>query len=134
MSLSRKMTFCSWFWVKKINFCFMLPSTPKELETPIFVTFRIKMLSNFTQPLTFRSSDTYVGSYSMVKQNWPPAQKYAINKKSTIFTQFLWHFVKMTIPWDDHFSKVSSKLGENCGFFINSIFLGRGSISLQHTV
>ena len=35
----------------------MLQSTPKELETPIFVTFRIKMLSNFTQPLTFRSND-----------------------------------------------------------------------------
>ena len=70
--------------------------------------------------------------YSMYKRNWPPAQKYAINKKSTIFTQFLWHFVKMTIPWDDHFGKVSSKLGENCGFFIYSIFLGRVSISLGH--
>ena len=75
-----------------------------------------------------------INKYSMYKQNWPPAQKYAINKKSTIFTQFLWHFVKMTIPWDDHFGKVSSKLGENCGFFINSIFLGMVSISLGHTV
>ena len=46
------------FWVKqKINFCFMLQSTTQELETPIFIIFRIKMQSNFTQPLTFMSSD-----------------------------------------------------------------------------
>ena len=44
---------------KKNNFCFMLPSTPKGLEPPIFVTFRIKMLSNFMQPLTFRSNDMW---------------------------------------------------------------------------
>ena len=45
----------------------MLPSTPKELEIPIFVTFRIKMLSNFTQPLTFRSSDMcYINLFSFL--------------------------------------------------------------------
>ena len=39
------MTLHSWFWVKKINFCFKLQSSTKELETPIYITFRIKMLS-----------------------------------------------------------------------------------------
>ena len=45
--------------------------------------------------------------YSMYQRNWPLAQKYDINKKSTIFTQFLWHFVKMTYPWVGHFGIVS---------------------------
>ena len=72
--------------------------------------------------------------YSMVQQNWPPGQKYAINKKFTIFTQFLWHFAKMTISWAGHFDKVSQKLGKNYGFFINSAFLSRWSILLDHTV
>ena len=35
------------------------------------------------------------------------SQKYAINKESTIFTQFLWHFVKIPDTWVGHFSKVS---------------------------
>ena len=46
------------------------------------------------------------------------SQKYAIIKKSTISTQFL--------------KKVSKKLGKNCGFFSNSIFLGHVSISGVH--
>ena len=48
----------------------MLPSTPKELETPIFVTFRIKMLSNFTQPLTFRSNDMWGFLSGICRKLW----------------------------------------------------------------
>ena len=44
--------------------------------------------------------------YSMSKQNWHHAQKYAINKKSTIFTQFWLHFAKMISSLDRHFDKV----------------------------
>ena len=46
------------------------------------------------------------GFYSMLKRNWPPTQKYAINKRSTIFIQFWWHFAKLIISWDGHFDLV----------------------------
>ena len=36
-------------------------------------------------------------------RNWHRDQKYAIIKKSAIFTQFLWDSVKMTILWVGHF-------------------------------
>ena len=35
-------------------------------------------------------------AYSMRTQNWHVALKYAFNKKSTIFSQFIWDLVKMT--------------------------------------
>ena len=72
--------------------------------------------------------------YSMQTQNWHVAQKYAIDKKSAIFTQFLWDLVKMTILRVSPFDQVSKKLGKNCGFFNNSIFLGHMSILGPHTV
>ena len=46
----------------------MLQSTPKELETPIHITFRIKMLQIFTQPLTFRSSDMCITVMNPVEE------------------------------------------------------------------
>ena len=72
--------------------------------------------------------------YSMRTQNWQLAKKYAIIKKSTIFTQFLWELVKMTTLWVGHFDQVSKKLGKNRGFFNNSVFLGHMSILGPHTV
>ena len=48
----------------------------------------------------------YGHNYSMYKQNWPPAQKYTIHKKPTIFSQFWWDFAKMINSWDGHFDKV----------------------------
>ena len=49
-------------------------------------------------------------------------QKYTFNKKSTIFAQSLWNFVKMIIWWGQYFDQVSYKLGKNCGFFNKSTF------------
>ena len=48
--------------------------------------------------------------------------KCAFNKKSTIFAQSLWNFVKMIIWWGQYFDQVSYKLGKNCGFFNKSSF------------
>ena len=79
---------------------------------PLRHKFNSNLLKNGWQksaaftPLTQWSKNYRHCMYSMVKQNWPPAQKYAIKKKSTIFTQFLWHFGKMTNSWDGHFDKV----------------------------
>ena len=42
-------------------------------------------------------------------------------KKSTIFVQLLWTFVKMSVQWINSDGKISAWLGKNCGFFINSI-------------
>ena len=53
------------------------------------------------------------------------AQKYAINKKSTIFVSSLWNLVKMTNSWVDYIGRISAQLDVNCGFFTNSIFLGQ---------
>ena len=51
------------------------------------------------------------------------AQKYAINKKSTIFVSSLWNLVKMTNSWLDYIGRISAQLDVNCGFFTNSIFI-----------
>ena len=40
----------------------------------------------------------------------------------------------MTTSLVGHFDLVSKKLGKNCGFFNNSIFMGQVSISGVHTV
>ena len=40
----------------------------------------------------------------------------------------------MTTSLVGHFDQVSKKLGKNCGFFVNSIFLGHASILGVHTV
>ena len=40
----------------------------------------------------------------------------------------------MTTSLVGHFDLVSKKLGQNCGFFNKSIFLGPVSILLGHTV
>ena len=51
------------------------------------------------------------------------ASKLAINKKSTIFAQFSWNFVKMTITSVRQIAKVSGCLDKNWGIFANSPFL-----------
>ena len=63
-------------------------------------------------------------------QNWNVYQKYAIIKKSTIFTRFLWDLVKMTDSSGGNFDQASKKLR----ILNNSIFLGHMSILGPHTV
>ena len=46
-----------------------------------------------------------------------------ICKRSTIFVQSSWNFVKMIIPWGDYFHQVSWGLNKKCGFFTNGQFL-----------
>ena len=53
------------------------------------------------------------------------ALKCSINKKSTMFGQTLWNFVKLILAWVGQIGKVSSKLDKNCGFFINRQFLSQ---------
>ena len=48
--------------------------------------------------MRFCVDNWHTAIYSMGTQNWHMAQKYAIIfKKSTIFTQFFWDLVKITI-------------------------------------
>ena len=44
-------------------------------------------------------------------------------KKSTIFVQSSWNFVKIITSWGNHFFQVSWWLEKNCGFFISVQFL-----------
>ena len=64
------------------------------------------------------------------------ASKLAINKKSTIFAQFSWNFVKMTNTSVRQIAKVSGCLDENWGFFVNGQFLASpiffGPLSMYH--
>ena len=62
------------------------------------------------------------------------AQKYAFNKKSTIFTQLFWDLAKMMYSWVGYFDQVSLWLGRNCGFFNKSIFMGQMPFLLPDTV
>ena len=62
------------------------------------------------------------------------ARKYAIIKKSTIFSQSLWNLVKMSDSWVGHGGQVSLWLGKNCGFFIKNIFMGQMPFLLPDTV
>ena len=54
------------------------------------------------------------------QKNW--VQKLAIDKKSTIFVQFLWNLVKMIASQENHFHQVSWRLDKNYGFIINIQF------------
>ena len=53
------------------------------------------------------------------------AQKFAINKKSTIVVQSLWNLVKIFISWVLYVARISAGLDQNCGFFTNSKVLGQ---------
>ena len=61
-----------------------------------------------------------------IKKNPLPGNGHMI-KKSTIFIQFGWYSSNFTYSWVSHFHQVSYWLSENCRFFINGPFLGRGN-------
>ena len=46
----------------------------------------------------------------------------SLNKKSTFFTRSLWNLVKITYPWVGKITWIKVCLGQNCGFFDNTIF------------
>ena len=46
-------------------------------------------------------------------------KNFCVSKKSTIFLQYLWNFVKITASCVGNFAWISAKLDENCGFFID---------------
>ena len=58
------------------------------------------------------------------------AQKYTIDKKSTIFIQSLWNLVKIRYSWVAYLNIVLQWLGKNCGFFNKSIFLAQSGFSV----
>ena len=48
-----------------------------------------------------------MGSRRCTSEIDPRPRNILLIEKSTIFTQFLWHFAKMARPWVGHFDKVS---------------------------
>ena len=54
--------------------------------------------------------------------HWP---RNVLLKKSAIFTQSLWNLVKITYPWIGKIARIKTCLGQNCGIFINTKFLGQ---------